>query len=89
MREWTNVGGAEPPVAAAAGRDDAFSCFVELVREQKNGVLWYAFLSGLGAADTRELMSFKKITAEWTERLRKMNELFVRLFSGQDPGTPG
>jgi hypothetical protein len=75
MREWTNVGGAEPPVAAAAGRDDAFSC--------------YAFLSGLGAADTRELMSFKKITAEWTERLRTMNELFVRLFSGQDPGTPG
>jgi hypothetical protein len=76
MAERTNVGGAEPPLAAAGRDDDAFSRFVELVRERKNGVLWYynAFLSGLGAADTRELMSYKKITAEWAERLRKMKD---------------
>lgn len=86
MAEWETLTEKEAPLAGA-GRD-AFRCFLALVRGSKHGGVlddYNAFLSGVGAADTMELMSFKKTMAEDAERLRQMKELFRKLCPGQDP----
>ncbi|CAL4901542.1 unnamed protein product [Urochloa decumbens] len=87
MAEWTTTAATEPPLAAA-GRD-AFRGLLALVRARRHGggVLtgYNAFLPGLGAADTIELMSIKTTMAEDAERLRQMKELFRELYPGQDP----
>uniref|UniRef100_K3ZDZ7 Uncharacterized protein n=1 Tax=Setaria italica TaxID=4555 RepID=K3ZDZ7_SETIT len=86
MAEWTTLTQTEPPLAATWR--DAFRGFLALVRDRMPGdvlVDYNAFLFGLGAADTIELMSIKRTRAKDAEGRRQMKELFRELCPGQDP----
>ncbi|KAK3122302.1 hypothetical protein QOZ80_8BG0667800 [Eleusine coracana subsp. coracana] len=87
MEEWTRIEGMPPPLA---GTDtDGRSAFRRLVALARTPRFWEvstgynAFLYGLGAADTADLVRFKVMDAEYKERQRRARERMVRL-GGED-----
>ncbi|CAL5096521.1 unnamed protein product [Urochloa decumbens] len=91
MAEWTTTEATEPPLAGGRRRAGRVSrppraCPGQEARRRGEVLKGYnAFLPGLGAADTIELMSIKTTMAEDAERLKQMKELFRELYPGQDP----
>ncbi|TVU04820.1 hypothetical protein EJB05_47955, partial [Eragrostis curvula] len=84
LAEWTHLDGSEPPLAGPSP-----SAFRRLVALAQDSGFWEvktaynAFLYGLGAADTEQLLSLKAFKAERQEKLRRLNESLVQMY-GED-----
>ncbi|TVU04810.1 hypothetical protein EJB05_47945, partial [Eragrostis curvula] len=84
LAEWTHLDGSEPPFAGPSP-----SAFRRLVALAQDSGFWEvktaynAFLYGLGAADTDQLLSFKEFKPQRQEKLRRLHESLVQMY-GED-----